>query len=152
MCEICDGMTGETSRRQRRESIDRYGWAVVLVEAEPVSSAWAYTVGLVESFDHPELIVTGLAPWPAGALLNELADYVRRGGRLTPGDIVSDPHRKPLRFGKVHDAHWDHGTFAMWRDLYEHLGPPYPEPHAVEVILPRRVPRLHRNPRSYGSF
>lgn len=40
--------------------IEKYGWAVTLIEATDYLPSFAYTVGLSRSYEHPELISFGL--------------------------------------------------------------------------------------------
>ncbi len=79
------------------QTIRRYGLFVQLVGGDPgdVPPAFAYTVGLF-GLGHPELVATGLDPGTAPALLNHLADRVRAGENLLPGQLLSFdewPHR-----------------------------------------------------------
>lgn len=71
-----------------RGDIERYGWHVALVPADendPRGIGWAFTIGLIERFDHPEVAVFGLSPEMMHGLLNRAGDAVRRGWRLEPG-------------------------------------------------------------------
>lgn len=53
-----------------------------------IAVPFCYTTGLF-GVGHPELIVTGLPPQPAAALLNTLARRVIEDGRdLTPGEVL----------------------------------------------------------------
>lgn len=92
-----------------RETIRRHGWAVQAVLAEPDERqpGFSYTVGLW-GFGHPELVVFGLSPGGAGALLNELGELVRAGAELHPGATMqgfpSAPERE-LRLVELPNAH-----------------------------------------------
>lgn len=70
-----------------RHWVEKLGWAVQLVEegASDTEPPFAYTVGLTESFDHPELVVVGQRPEMMQFMLNECADRVKSGTRLQPG-------------------------------------------------------------------
>jgi hypothetical protein len=64
--------------RRQDQIIDRFGWAVVCVlphDPDDDPTVFAYTVGLT-AHDHPELIIAGLPPHTAQALLNNLAGRV----------------------------------------------------------------------------
>ena len=78
--------------RHQDQIIDRVGWAVtaVLPTPEHPGAPFAYTVGLT-AHDHPELVIAGLDPLSAQALLNDLAARVYdTGARFTHGQRVSD--------------------------------------------------------------
>lgn len=59
-----------------------FGWHVVLVWATDDRPAFAYTVGLLHTYGHPELIVSGLQDDLLGDLLNRLGFDVAQGRRL----------------------------------------------------------------------
>jgi hypothetical protein len=65
--------------RRQGEIIDRVGWAVTAVIPTPDdtdhAAPFAYTVGLT-AHGHPELVIAGLDPAIAQALLNDLASRV----------------------------------------------------------------------------
>ncbi|MFI7208069.1 DUF4262 domain-containing protein [Micromonospora aurantiaca (nom. illeg.)] len=80
--------------RRQEQIIDTTGWAVMHVlptDDDPDTTApFAYTVGLTEH-DVPELVIAGLDPHIAQALLNDLARRVHdRAERLTHGQRVTD--------------------------------------------------------------
>jgi hypothetical protein len=77
---------------QQHEHIDRVGWSVMAVvptDDDP-DPPFAYTVGLTEH-DFPELIIAGLPPDTAHALLNDLARRVYdRAVRFAHGQRLGD--------------------------------------------------------------
>lgn len=70
----------ELTRRVRAD-IDTHGWHVGLVPPDEQSPSWAFTIGLLEGFDHPELCVFGLELETAHRLLNAAGLRIRRGER-----------------------------------------------------------------------
>lgn len=83
-------MNGAGIHSRIRDDVERRGWRVVLVaEGDPGEPPFAYTIGLTRTFAHPELILVGLAPAGAHAMLDELGERVRGGAVLKPGDDVS---------------------------------------------------------------
>ena len=78
--------------RNQDNIIDRVGWAVtaVLPTPEDPGTPFAYTAGLT-SHSHPELVIAGLHPLIAQALLGDLADrVVHHGARLRHGQRITD--------------------------------------------------------------
>ncbi|MEV5691989.1 DUF4262 domain-containing protein [Micromonospora globbae] len=78
--------------RIQQKHIDEIGWSVTAVLPAPTEAGapFAYTVGLTEH-DVPELVIAGLDPHIAQALLNDLARRVHdRAERLTHGQRVTD--------------------------------------------------------------
>ena len=69
-------------RQRLRDIVTEHGWAVQGVLDEPPLS---YTVGLLASYGHPELVVRGLPPDVAQSVLNGLGSRVRQGECFVPG-------------------------------------------------------------------
>lgn len=90
--------------------IAEHGHAVLSVQTDhPAESPWSYTVGRADQ-GRPELIVFGLDPDAATALLNELARLDDAGPRLRP-DVPVHPWPEgthvPVGLGSVHPEHVD---------------------------------------------
>ena len=132
MCFMCEGGTLEQLFRQTRERIGAHGFTMVSVENR--KSSWTYTIGLVETTSHPELVVTGLGADNAQALITDLVAHIKAGERFESGD--ASLHGLPLRVGTVHPTQWVHGRFAMWVNYYGERGEPVPTPAAVQILWP----------------
>jgi hypothetical protein len=67
-------------------------WAVQYVGPgeRPDEPAFGYTIGLV-GLGHPELVVVGLDPDVAHALLDTVAGMVAAGRDLVPGEVLTRP-------------------------------------------------------------
>lgn len=139
---MCEGASLDECRFQIHGIIDRYGWFIQYVEVEPISRAWAYTIGLSAGFEHPELIIAGVRPETAAWVLNGIGEKIRAGMRFTPEHRLVDPAGKHTHFSDVHPRHFERGVFASWVDYYDCLGPPHPDPKAFEVVLPGRKAML----------
>lgn len=79
-----DPTDDEAIERKVRADIERVGWHLVLVPPDERTAGWAHTIGLLERYDHPELVVFGSDFEVLGPLLNALAARVRAGARLEP--------------------------------------------------------------------
>jgi hypothetical protein len=99
-------------------------------------SAWTYTIGLVESFDHPEFVMAGLSAENCSVVINALVDRVRAGERFDVGCPDPSIRGVPVRVGAVHPTQWVHGRFAMWVNYYGEAGEPRPVPSAVQILWP----------------
>jgi hypothetical protein len=134
MCFICDGESYEDHYQRVDEHIATIGWSLIGVESPPglAGQGWAYTIGLIESFGHPELIVTGRQVVDAGRILNSLGELVRGGSRLKPGESA---RLGPNLVGvcAVDATHLERGRFAAWIDYYTHRSGP-PSWEALQVI------------------
>ena len=69
-----------------RADIDAHGWHVVKVMGDEHAPAWAYTIGLWERGEHPELAMFGMPLDQLHAVLNHAGALVRGGRVLEPGE------------------------------------------------------------------
>lgn len=140
MCFICDGGTPDELMRSIAGHIEQYGWHVSAVSDGVPGLGWAYTVGLTETFGHPELITTGMCCMEcAHSTLNNVGEMVAAGSTFAPGDEVFDEGAVRARIGAVHERHWQSGRFNTWLEYYG--GRPWdpPERLALQVLtLDRR--------------
>lgn len=65
------------------EDIDSFGWQVVKVCGE--FPEWAYSVGLFQAFQHPEIVIFGLPPDLMHSLINDIGAGIRKRGSITLG-------------------------------------------------------------------
>jgi Domain of unknown function (DUF4262) len=147
MCVMCEGATLDECRFAIHGIIDRYGWFIQYVEVDPITRAWAYTIGLSAGFEHPELIIAGVRPEGAARVLNGIGEMIRDGAYFAPGDPLLDHPGRCIRLSPVHPRHFERDVFAAWVDYYDCLGAPQPEHEALEVVLPGRKALL-ASPRS----
>jgi hypothetical protein len=143
VCFICDGGTEEEAFTDRLMRIAVHGFTMVQVEGVP---SWTYTIGLAQSFDHPELVVTGL-PDGAPGLINDVVDRIREGQRF---DASSPPMPlcdcSSVAFGPVHAEQWERGRFNQWLHHYDQLGEGPPVPDIVQVLWPDKAGRFPTDP------
>jgi hypothetical protein len=146
MCDICDGATYEESLRRLHEVVTSHGWAIQGVEGSGHQPPWAYTIGLIEHFGRPELVVTDCS-WPvAVSLLNDLGDRVAAGARLTVGDTLRC-EAGPVELAPVHPGHLQHGLCASWTNYYEWRGEdlgPLEVLHVIPAVGSSTDPRTPR--------
>lgn len=64
--------------------IEQCGYEIVQVSPAHGTPGWAYTVGLWHTLHHPELLVFGLHPMVADAMLAHVVDEIRAGKPLQP--------------------------------------------------------------------
>ena len=79
---------GDEIERRVRADIDAHGWHVVKIEGDDQAPAWAFTIGLQETFEHPEILVAGMPIDQLHALLNRIGDLLRAGNRFEPEQHV----------------------------------------------------------------
>jgi uncharacterized protein DUF4262 len=115
--------------------IERIGWSLMSVMGDAKHLPWCYTIGLIEKFDHPELIMIGLEDRSTAVPLNGLGMAIAEGHTFARGE-VADVATVPVLFGEVHEAHWESGMFAKWHHYYQAVGYPALPPMAFQVLWP----------------
>lgn len=60
-------------------NVERFGWHCVSIN--DIDPPFIYTVGLMKTFDHPEVIIFGLEPKAGHSILSVLVTNVRNGSR-----------------------------------------------------------------------
>lgn len=76
-------MSASTDRT--RELVADHGWAVIKVPEDEAGPGFAYSVGLAERFDHPEVVISGLGLDLMHRLVNDAAAVVASGTALQAG-------------------------------------------------------------------
>ncbi len=133
MCAICDGKSQSEFLATLKNRIEVHGFTMVSVGDD--HGSWTYTIGLTNTFDHPELVVTGLAPESAYGLLDALVDRIRTGEQFGATSHERFVHGAPVRFGEVHQGQWHQGRFDSWKRVYSSAAAP-PRQGAVQVVWP----------------
>jgi hypothetical protein len=128
-------------QQSARAIIDRHGWLVQGVfgshDLTRPKAPHAYTIGLLERFAHPELVIVGVDPQTGAPILNALGKAVRDGHPFTDGEVYAGlGGQYPVVLRTVHPS-----RFPTWcgRGLVEHEqssagadGIPYA---ALQVVL-----------------
>ena len=87
-----------------------HGWALIPVGDESdARRPWAYTVGLTETFGHPDLIVTDIRRESAVELIRRAVGWID-DGQLDPVEL----ERAHVRAVQVHRAQLVRDWFAVW--------------------------------------
>ena len=146
---MCEGFSLDDTLALDAAHIAEYGFMIQGVQGgggdEADRSPWAYTVGLLDAADHPEMIVAGVKMETGGALLSMLAHAVLEGERYEVGDTI-DVGRGAARVGAVNEIQYELDTFNTWSNLQRYGTLQAPELEAVQIILPRTFfCSCHRN-------
>jgi hypothetical protein len=79
----------EDRERKLASDVEEFGWHVILIPEDEEGPAFAYSVGLFKSFDHPEVVAFGLDLDVMHRLIMLIGEEVRRGRRFAGGETVS---------------------------------------------------------------
>jgi hypothetical protein len=119
MCSICDGFSLDEVLARCAAVITHEGFVLQGV-GDPAGDAhgpgWVYTVGLLDSAGHPELIIAGAPLEPSAQLLHQLGVAVLDGARFEIGDTIA-VGSEVARVGTVHPIQFRNDTFATWHNL-----------------------------------
>lgn len=105
---------------QRREE---YGWFVNMIAQDSEGPGFAYSLGLYEEFQHPEIVIFGLDSELMHSVINDAGDQVRKGVRYRDGDVTGEllegcdcafRRVNPLQYSEFFGwAVWFHGNSAF---------------------------------------
>jgi hypothetical protein len=129
MCRICDGYTYDEVLRADDLIIRVHGWLLQHVEPGVGDcGGFGYTVGLLESYDHPELIAMDLDVDAQSALLRPIVEMIRTTGKLDHDALAA----AGIDVVEVHPDHLHGDLFGSWCRRY---GRP-PSPGDVLQVIP----------------
>ncbi|MEZ6118590.1 MAG: DUF4262 domain-containing protein [Pirellulaceae bacterium] len=114
--------------------VDRVGWSCISIR--DIDPPFAYTVGLMKTHDHPELIIFG-RPDDAHSILSDLVSAIASGSRLdTPTEYdVLDGF--PIGTRPVDESH--HETYLGYAMGYVRRIGRIGELAAVQVYVPEAL-------------
>jgi hypothetical protein len=139
MCRICEGFSLDDVLALDAARIAEYGFVLIGVagrDGDPEDlSPWAYTVGLLDAADHPEMIIAGVSNETSQSVLSMLARSVLDGEYYDVGDTI-DLGRGVARVGAVDAVQYELDTFNMWHNLRAYGTLRTAELEAVQIILP----------------
>lgn len=101
--------------------VKQYGWHVGLIEAEDGEPSFAYTIGLWETYKHPEIIAFGLSINNLHAILNNAGGKVKSGQVLkTDQDDFDIFEALPAQFLKVDPKYLKkYFGYGLWYNKHE---------------------------------
>jgi hypothetical protein len=84
-----DHHTGE-ARKNVEANIEKFGCHIVLVESGNYLPGFAYSIGLYEKFNHPEIICFGLKADLMASMANHACTLIELGEKLVSGKLYED--------------------------------------------------------------
>jgi hypothetical protein len=80
----------EDSNSLTRQHIEQYGLSIVIIEATNYLPSFAYSIGLWETYKHPEIICFGFSTKTLHILINDVSEVIKRGSRIMPGEAYDN--------------------------------------------------------------
>jgi hypothetical protein len=71
-----------------RDNIRRHGWHAQGIYATETTPSFLYTIGLRDSFNHPELLMIGPPVETCHSLVSAVVERIRGGGSYGDGDRI----------------------------------------------------------------
>lgn len=102
--------------RKLLADVQEHGWHVLGIQAGNGGPDFAYSIGLYQTFNHPELIVFGLDFGTMHTMINNVGDLVRAGHRFGDFDESDDVLENfSVSFRAVAQRHYqEHFGYALW--------------------------------------
>ncbi|MCP3937537.1 MAG: DUF4262 domain-containing protein [Actinomycetia bacterium] len=117
MCTRCDGYGFDDHKQKIDLTVRVHGFAIQQVAAEGRRPSWAYSVGLGESFDLPDLLCVDIEDETQASLISDIGSRVRSLGSYDESYL---DHRD-VELIPVHPSHLRGGLVAVWSDRYDRL-------------------------------
>jgi hypothetical protein len=131
LADLCSNWSARRTRRGAKwkqrdlleemieETIEEHGWFVAKIEAGDGANEppFAYTVGLYETYGHPELICVGLRTELMHAMLNNCGALIKKGHKPpigAPFEGVIDDYQVQLRQVRARKSYDEHLGYAIW--------------------------------------
>jgi hypothetical protein len=109
-------------------TIRTYGWQLTQVTD---TNPWSYTIGLTESYGHPELMVAGLELDTQSMVIRKIVDSIASTGSVDHAFL----EREGVTLVEVHPNHLADHWFGTWSNFYERV----PEPGSFLQIVPPSI-------------
>ena len=100
-----DELADLETRNQFKENIDNFGCHLCLFEADNYLPGFAYSIGLFEKFNHPEIICFGINTEVMAKIINQACDLIKEGEVLKTDKIYDEfLNNYPIQFIEVNKA------------------------------------------------
>jgi hypothetical protein len=97
--------------------VEQYGWHCLHIHDDGQVPFWTFTIGLVRTWSHPEIVVFGLPDTTAHEVLSDIVRRIEGGEQLESGRTYDDVfgNRVPARFVEVDPAAYSAFLgYAQW--------------------------------------
>lgn len=72
-------------QERTKTHIEKFGLSVVMLQSTGYLPSFTYSVGLWQTYNHPEIICFGLKTDLMHAIINDVADLIKNGKKITSG-------------------------------------------------------------------
>jgi len=124
------GGGGETILASARRNIAIHGYSITYVFGDEVDVPFCYSVGLWETWSHPELLLYGLSWDDTATVMGALSRQIRDGRRFADGEIDEEMFDRKIAFVNVAPGRYE-GRIPVTIMYYEGFDFPL-----LQVITP----------------
>jgi hypothetical protein len=102
------------------DDVAKFGWHLIQVNADDHGPGFVYSIGMMETLRHPEIIMFGLAPRLMATVINDVGRQVREGRNFAELGLFEDlMEGYACKFICVHErSHPEYLGYAMWHRRY----------------------------------
>ncbi|HZH90257.1 MAG TPA: DUF4262 domain-containing protein [Pyrinomonadaceae bacterium] len=119
------------SDKKTLSDVAEYGWHVVMVFEDDEGPGFAYTVGLYQTFRHPEILIIGLNVDLMSNILNSVGDDIKTGTIYEAGKEYSEiVENYKCSFQKIDESFY---TDFLGTGIWFYKGKPFP---ALQCVYP----------------
>ena len=86
---MAQGMRNEMEQRVL-DDIKRYGWHLIIVPDDEEGPGFVYSVGMMQTLNHPEIIMFGLDANLMVDVINGMGEEIRKGRRFAEAGLFDD--------------------------------------------------------------
>jgi hypothetical protein len=138
-------------------NIDKFGLQIIMVGSTSYCPSFAYSIGLTQTYNHPEIICFGLPNDLGQAIINDIAEIIKNGEKFESGKISTEIFKDSRSafinvdkrniddyFGAALNYYGDKGFDALqvvWTDRNDKL--PWEDNYEEEFLY--KQPLLDRN-------
>ena len=72
------------------DDIARFGWHLIQINADEAQPGFVYSIGMMETLGHPEIIMFGLARQLMGTVINDMGRQIRAGRNFAELGLFED--------------------------------------------------------------
>ena len=129
------------SDRKLLSDIDRVGWHVIMILEGDGTPGWSFSVGLFETFKHPEVVVFGLPLELSGQVINGIDADIQKGKTFESGQEYPDVSMLLCACARTGGASVARQTYRRCQEVTRVRS------RVVLAIAPRIAPRVATAPR-----
>ena len=107
---IYERLAKEDLTEEERKIVDNvaeHGIHIVYVPGDDTEPDFAFTVGLYDRYEHPEVLVFDVPMDTANVALNGIADNVKEGAELEEGASYDDILQSPSQFKTISKSQYE---------------------------------------------